>query len=204
MFDELDVRLEALPCVQAGKGVFQNKFHQFDVYGHTLEAVHNVYNLNRRNREAKAAAWLHDIGKPIVATPLYEDGQFQYGPNGEVYYSFKGHEYASAFAVRAMESGFFARFSLDQEKIACLVESHELIPRGIKKLKKTDSFEEFFKLFSELHASARKVDRWDMRQVTMFALADRTAQKEQGLHDFTPKHPGGINIFRRLFCCVHC
>jgi len=58
-----------LPDVAACKGVEQGGWHTHDVYGHTLLAVEHA----PKDELVRLAALLHDIGKPITATP---DGAF--------------------------------------------------------------------------------------------------------------------------------
>lgn len=58
-----------LPEVDACRGVEQRGWHTADVYGHTLEAV----KLAPPDLTVRLAALLHDVGKPVTATP---DGAF--------------------------------------------------------------------------------------------------------------------------------
>jgi poly(A) polymerase len=64
--DLLDV---ILPEVAACKGVQQGGYHTHDVYGHTLLAV----DATAPDLAVRVAALLHDVGKPVTATP---DGAF--------------------------------------------------------------------------------------------------------------------------------
>ena len=57
------------PEVHACRGVEQRGWHTADVYGHTLEAV----QLAPADLTVRLAALLHDVGKPVTATP---DGAF--------------------------------------------------------------------------------------------------------------------------------
>ncbi|HEX6488664.1 MAG TPA: HD domain-containing protein [Candidatus Dormibacteraeota bacterium] len=58
-----------LPEVHACRGVEQRGWHRWDVYGHTLEAVEKA----KPDLTVRLAALLHDVGKPVTATP---DGAF--------------------------------------------------------------------------------------------------------------------------------
>ena len=58
-----------LPEVAACKGVNQGGWHTHDVFGHTLLTVEKSKN----DELVRLAALLHDIGKPVTATP---DGAF--------------------------------------------------------------------------------------------------------------------------------
>ena len=70
----LDSIMEALPEVQKEKNLWQNNFHEFDVYHHTVKFVEHLKKiLDEENHEIDlnliAAGWLHDIGKPTMAKP---------------------------------------------------------------------------------------------------------------------------------------
>jgi len=54
-----------LPELSALRGVAQNSYHQFDVWGHTLAVVGAI----RRDPMLRLAALLHDVGKPTVVAP---------------------------------------------------------------------------------------------------------------------------------------
>jgi poly(A) polymerase len=71
-----------LPEVTACKGVEQGGYHTHDVFGHTLLAV----ELTPPDLVVRLAALLHDVGKPLTATP---DG------------AFTGHEEVGAGLARA-------------------------------------------------------------------------------------------------------
>ena len=69
LMDEAGLLEVVLPEVTACKGVEQGGWHTHDVFGHTLGAVEKA----RREELVRLAALLHDIGKPVTATP---DGAF--------------------------------------------------------------------------------------------------------------------------------
>ncbi len=77
---------EVLPELLEGVGVTQNRFHKFDVYGHTLAVVDNTHG-EREGWRLRLGALLHDVGKPRARQP-------REGAPGE--FSFFKHEYVGA------------------------------------------------------------------------------------------------------------
>lgn len=55
-----------LPELVTMHGCEQNRFHQFDVWGHTLSAVEDIGLESGRERIRRWTALLHDLGKPAV------------------------------------------------------------------------------------------------------------------------------------------
>jgi poly(A) polymerase len=93
-----------LPEVTACKGVEQGGYHTHDVFGHTLLAV----GLTPPDLVVRLAALLHDIGKPVTATP---DG------------AFTGHEEVGAGLARgALERLRFPQREIDA--VTTLVRLH--------------------------------------------------------------------------------
>jgi poly(A) polymerase len=69
LMDDAGLLEIVLPEVVACKGVEQGGYHTHDVFGHTLLTV----ELSKNDELVRLAALLHDIGKPVTATP---DGAF--------------------------------------------------------------------------------------------------------------------------------
>ena len=93
-----------LPEVTACKGVEQGGYHTHDVFGHTLAAV----GLTPPGLVVRLAALLHDVGKPVTATP---DG------------AFTGHEEVGARIARAaLERLRFSQREIDD--VVTLVRLH--------------------------------------------------------------------------------
>ncbi|HEY8921943.1 MAG TPA: HD domain-containing protein [Candidatus Limnocylindria bacterium] len=93
-----------LPEVTACKGVEQGGYHTHDVFGHTLLAV----GLAPPDLVVRLAALLHDVGKPVTATP---DG------------AFTGHEEVGAGIARgALERLRFPQREIDA--VTTLVRLH--------------------------------------------------------------------------------
>ena len=116
----LDQLLISLPEVKAGKGIWQNPFHEFDVYDHSLDFVKHIKDLTD-DLNLIVAGYLHDIGKPVCKIPTYKDGVLQEKEPGKPYHRFKNHEHVGANMVREMNSNIFLQYGLDKIKIADLV-----------------------------------------------------------------------------------
>ena len=98
-----------LPELEATVGVSQNRFHAYDVYGHTLRAVDAAVP---GNFIVRWAALTHDLGKPTTRA-VKEDGEA----------SFHGHPQAGGAIADAM----LERLRLpraDRERIVHLVREH--------------------------------------------------------------------------------
>jgi hypothetical protein len=149
--DRLDAVLSQLPEVQAGKGLWQNKFHEFDVFEHTENFVKQLDGLTA-DRQIRAAGWLHDIGKPIVAEPrLDSKGELLFSKDGHAYHTFPNHETVGGEMAKKMPAELFENLGLDQEKVASLVACHFLPMKGIKDMRKTANFSEFITAFERLN-----------------------------------------------------
>ncbi len=156
-----------LPEIQAGKDLWQNKFHQYDVLEHTQKFVECLSEFSK-DRNVRAAGWLHDIGKSIVAIPkISKDGLVEYSIDGKKYHTFPNHEIVGEEMVKKMDPKIFKEFDLDQEKIASLVGCHYLPMKGIKVLRKSTSFHNFKIAFNHLeqvlgHMSVSQEEVLDM------------------------------------------
>jgi putative nucleotidyltransferase with HDIG domain len=145
---DLDRTMDALPEVRAGKELWQNEFHEFDVYRHTVKFVERLKEiLAGENREPDpdllAAGWLHDIGKPATAKPKEENGVPEERGPGKPYHKFTGHEIEGEKIVLAMDPSLFEKLGLDQKKIAALVYCHYLPLKGIKEMRAAENREGF-------------------------------------------------------------
>lgn len=173
--DILDDKFSALPEVQAGKDLWQNEFHEFDVFVHTSEFVRHLSELTD-SRNIRAAGWLHDIGKPIVATPkLDSEGKpVEYAP-GKPYHKFDDHEIVGEKMVQEMDPEFFNALNLDQEKVAALVGCHYLPMKGIKSMRETKNYTDFELAFNQLDQKLSSVAVSKQEVLDMF-VADKLAQ----------------------------
>ena len=170
----LDQYFTNLPEVQAGRGMFQNKFHQFDVFVHSLQFVKHVKKLTD-DPDIIAAGYLHDIGKPVVATPKYKNGVLQERAPGKPYHSFDNHENVGGDMVREMDNTQFKRFGLNQDRIADLVACHYIPMKGIKKIRKATTYDQFVENVKELEQTLDSQNVTREEVLTMF-LADKLAQ----------------------------
>ena len=172
----LDQVLMSLPEVQAGRGLWQNRFHQFDVYNHTLEFVRYVKMLTE-DIDVIAAGYLHDIGKPVVAKPKYEEGVLQIAEAGTPYHTFDGHERVGEEMVREMDPRLFKKLAVDQGRVASLVGCHYKPMKGIKAMRKTMSYGDFLREYRRLQEELDSLPV-SKEDVLMMFLADRLAQGE--------------------------
>lgn len=145
----LEQELMELPEIQAGRGLWQNNFHEFDVYEHTLKFAEYIKQTTQ-DLDMIAAAYLHDIGKPVAAKPKTKDGVLQEKEQGKPYHEFTDHEKVGEEIVRKMNPEIFSRYGLNQERIAKLVGAHYLPMKGIKAMRKTANYAEFETAYQEL------------------------------------------------------
>jgi hypothetical protein len=163
-----------LPEVLAGKGVWQNAFHEFDVYGHTIDYVRNLDKLTL-DPDLIAAGYLHDIGKPLVAKVKMKKGEIQEKEPGKPYHEFEAHEKVGEEMVRNMDLALFKELRLDQGRIARLVGAHFLPMIGIKAMRNANNYSEFK---SEYHQLEQVLDDTYLgrENVLLMFLADKLAQ----------------------------
>src|SRR5688572_7796212 len=101
---------EVMPELLEGVGVAQNRFHAYDVYGHTLATLDGA----RGDVVVKLGALLHDVGKPRSRLP-------KEGAPGE--FSFFKHEFVGA--EMATDICKRLKLSTDQrEDVTALVANH--------------------------------------------------------------------------------
>ncbi len=102
----------ALPELAGMPGCEQNRFHRFDVWGHTLATVDAIAVDPENRRIRRWAALLHDLGKPAVRHTK---------PNGE--WGFYRHEVVGAELAEALlERLRFGR--ADAHVVVLLVRRH--------------------------------------------------------------------------------
>ena len=173
--DHLDTVLGNLPEVLSGRDLWQNDFHEFDVLGHTQEFVEQIARLSA-DRNIRAAGWLHDIGKPVVATPkLDKQGKIMEREPGKPYHEFTNHEIVGEEMVKKMPPELFTELGLDQEKVASLVGCHYLPMKGIKAMRKTENFADFKAAFNQLDHTLSEASVSKEEILDMF-VADKLAQ----------------------------
>ncbi len=102
----------ALPELAPMPGCEQNRFHRYDVWGHTLATVQAIATTPETHRIRRWAALLHDLGKPAVRHTK---------PNGE--WGFYRHEVVGAeLAGALLERLRFGR--ADAHVVVLLVRRH--------------------------------------------------------------------------------
>ena len=147
--------IKRLPALEKGRGLWQNDFHEFDVYDHTLKFVEYIKQLSEANGlpldpNIVAAAYLHDIGKMVVAKEKIKNGVLLEKEPGKPYHEFMTHEIVGAQMVKEMSPDFFIRFDLDQEKISKLVGAHYIPLNGLIQMRKTKNYKNFLDKYNEL------------------------------------------------------
>lgn len=147
--------IKRLPDLEKGKDLWQNSFHEFDVYEHTLKFVEFIKKLAKESGRVIdpniiAASYLHDIGKPAVAKEKFKDGILLEKEPGKPYHEFTGHEVAGEQMVREMNPDFFIANNLDQEKVAKLVGAHFIPMENIKQMRKVSTYDDFVTKYHEL------------------------------------------------------
>jgi putative nucleotidyltransferase with HDIG domain len=183
----LDNIMESLPEVQAGKNLWQNRFHEFDVYGHTIKFVEHLKEILKQgdgnfDPNLIAAAWLHDIGKPITAKARERNGIFEEREPGKPYHEFPDHEIIGAEMVKKMDSSFFEKLGLNQEKVASLVNCHFIPMKGIKDMRQTKNWQEFLEKYYNLKKkledmnNSKNMEPVSKEEVLLMFLADKLAQ----------------------------
>lgn len=160
---ELENILLNLPELVAGKGIWQNNHHEFDVFMHSVECARYMMEFTD-DIDLIAAAFLHDIGKPSIRILKYVDGVLMEKRPGEPYHKFTGHAAEGEKIVRAMTYDFFGKFNLNKEKIARLVGAHYFPTSYIKKMRKVHGRDAFIELYRQLESEldASGVERGDL------------------------------------------
>jgi hypothetical protein len=171
----LDDILRSLPEVKAGRGLWQNEHHEFDVYDHTLEFVKYVRELTD-DTHIIAAGYLHDIGKPVVAKPKV-DGVVQDPRTGQSYHTFDDHDRVGENMVREMDPRLFEGLDLDQGRVASLVGCHYLPMKGVKDLRETANYGEFLYAYQMLQQTLEE-SSVPKEDILIMFLADKLAQGE--------------------------
>lgn len=166
----LEQRLIEMPQIQIGKGLWQNAFHEYDVFSHTLNYVEHLKTMTS-DEEMIVAGYLHDIGKPVVAKPKIKNGKLLEKEAGKPYHEFEDHELVGEELVRNMPFELFKEYNLNQERIAKLVSSHYLPMDGIKEMRKTKNYSEFESKYQKLEKTLDKSGITRSEVLTMF-LAD--------------------------------
>lgn len=166
-----------LKIVQAGKGVFQNEFHEFDVYEHTGMFVKHIIDIlgDNPSPELIVAGILHDVGKPIVASPKKRNGIIQERSPGKPYYEFHNHELVGETMVLNIPSKLFDKYKINKMKISKLVGAHYLPMKGIKSLRAAENFKNFILAYKELNNTLDQTGLSKEEIMVMF-LADKLAQ----------------------------
>jgi len=163
-----------MPEIRKGKGIWQNTFHEFDVYNHTIKCVKYLKTLTS-DPEMIVAGYFHDIAKPVNTKPLYLNGKLQKKKDGKNYHEFEGHEMVGEKIVNKMNPAFFVSNDLNQKRIAKLVGAHYLPMRGIKSMRKAKNIQEFKKRYLKMIKTLKNT-RLPIQDIILMFLADNLAK----------------------------
>ncbi len=158
--------LEKLPMVQAGKDLWQNKWHRHDVYGHTVEVVRILKEELNASPGLIAAGWLHDIGKPKTKLAKMENGvPILHPTKKKPYHSFPEHEKRGEEMIKfELSEDKFRILGLDRDLVARIVGYHFKPMERIKKAKMNPTFEYFCEQVLALDSHLTlKQQGWKMR-----------------------------------------
>lgn len=186
---------ELKEAMKKGNFLWQNKFHEYDVYDHSADFLKHIKELTS-DPNMIAAAYLHDIGKPMVAQPKIDKKTnvpvYKNNDQALPYHEFTDHEKVGAKYIRELNPEVFNKINqalnpvniqIDQETVAQLVNSHYLPMRGIKGIREIiktgGTYEEWLEAFKKLNEYLNKpAEAPDISKeqiLTMF-LADKLAQ----------------------------
>jgi HD superfamily phosphodiesterase len=172
--EQLEKNILEIPELLKGKNLWQNKFHEFDVYRHTLECVKHLKKLTL-DKNIIVAGYFHDIGKPVTAVIEKEKAETAEKHKGKQYHDFDDHEYVGKKIIDKMNPDFFKKYGLDKNKIARLVEAHYLPMKGVKAMRNAKSYSDFKDEFKKLEL---RIDKSGLsrEEVLLMFLADKLAQ----------------------------
>jgi hypothetical protein len=142
-------KLAELGLVKAGIGFYQ-EFHKLDVYQHTLICVEKLELMGAKNTLI-AAGYLHDIGKPRLALPIFRNGKIATDDEGHILHQFKdGHEVLGREMVLLLPEEIFAELGIDQEEVAEIVGCHYLPMKYFMNLKYVQNKKQLKTIFDEM------------------------------------------------------
>jgi len=156
LFSDMTNEFSELPEIKQGQGIWQNKFHEFDVYNHTLEFVRFIKDLAQEEHRAVdhnivVAGYLHDIAKPAVATiKTTKEGETVLHESGKPRHNFRGHEETGEKMVLEMNPNIFKKYDLDQKKISLLVGMHFRPMKGFLRMQKSTNWKDFTNEYDNL------------------------------------------------------
>jgi len=149
-------RLAELGIVRAGIGLYQNEYHQQDVYQHTLLCVEKLEAMAARDTLI-AAGYLHDVGKPRLAVPIIRGGKMVTDREGHVLHYFKeGHEALGREMVLLLPEEIFISLGIDQGEVAEIVGCHYLPMKYFMNLKYIEGKEQLRSFYEELERALDK------------------------------------------------
>lgn len=181
MEEHLEDKLKNHEVLIKGKGIKQNRYHQWDVYDHSIKVVEHVKKSGADNTLI-VAAYLHDLGKVINAQPRKDkNGVVQkdsLGNNYHVFDSPKRHEQTGAeYVENEISQEYFDEFGVDKNEVVELVRHHFLPMTHIKKMYEAKSLEEMTQHYNNLVKKLDEVPVDKDKLMTLF-YADTLAKSE--------------------------
>jgi hypothetical protein len=177
---DIDGTLNALPMVQAGKGIAQNPWHRHDVYQHTVAVVELLKADPLATRELVAAGWLHDVGKPVTKVPKRDaSGTLLQDAHGRPYHSFPRHEAVGETMVRELDRAIFEQLQVCPDRVAQLVGWHFLPMTRIKQAKQDPTLATFRQQTRQLAIDLTETGMRD--EILILFAADKGSQQASDL-----------------------
>lgn len=172
---EMETELKGLPELVLGKGMYQNKYHAYDVYGHTEKYVESLKEMTD-DKEMIAIGYLHDIGKPVLR--IERDEEYKVRKDEPGYDVFKGHEERGEHMILEMRPELFKKYELDQNRIAKFVGAHFIPMTYFLKMQKETEWDAFVEHYKTLNEALEETHLDKDKQMMMF-IADL---KSKGPH----------------------
>jgi len=169
---ELENKLLNLPELLLGDKMWQNKYHEYDVYEHTVKYVEFLKTLTDES-EMIVVGYLHDIGKPVLR--IEREKEFQLRKDEKGYDVFEGHEKRGAQMIKEMDSSLFVQYNLDQDIISKFVGSHYIPMKHFLKMQEMDDWNDFIVEYTALNQELEETGLDKDKQMMLF-LADSVAK----------------------------
>ena len=171
MIQHLENKLINNELLQKGKGIMQNKYHQWDVFDHSLEVV-NAIKEKTSDLTVVASGYLHDFGKILNAKYRIKNGEIQRDENGNPYHIFdepERHEETGANYIQDnFSEDFFNEFSINKNEVVELVRHHFTPLSYIQKMWNSDNFSQMEGFYQELSNKLNELPISKNKLMTLF------------------------------------
>lgn len=170
-FSNLESEILLISEIESQKEIWQNEFHEFDLYNHTLACVGYLKEMNS-HVDLLVAGYLHDIGKCLTKVPtkvVFDNYVFK------CFHAFNDYDIVGEEMIRSMNYDFFDNYNLNKEKIAKLVGAHYLPMKGIKKIRESTNWLDFVNSYENLKENLHETELRKEDILNLF-LADNLAK----------------------------